>query len=639
MALHTRFSAAVFCVFGAATAASRHVFLPFSYHSDVPGPELTARTSSEHTGLSAVAGYAWAVNVTVGTPGQPLSLLVSPSVGDTWVPDAETSECSPDWYYRNYYGYSGDYDIPSPQCHWGSYNYSQSQTYLPANQRSSGFEAYYVDGVSVYGRNMTDKLVVGGVEVDDFPMGLVDSADRWIGILGLGFNRSTTSANVYPNFMDRIVSSGKIETPAYSMWLDNAEGTSGGLLFGAIDQSRFTGDLLRLQTSSRYSYRTSFGAVLSRINGTTGSGDAMPPIRSNDFPVDVTIGPAEVFSFLPSLLAEGIAAMAGAVYNETLGYMLIPCDAGTTNSANFVFELGGSGGPLLSVQTADLVIPPRAVSAYSTSAWLNGTDICFFGIQKRSTSSSYSDYSYYNLGNSILRRTYLVFDLANDEIALAPAKFSSGSGSPSPTIVAFESYGATVPAAAAFTGNTDNPRSGPNYGSSSSSEEDRTRWQSVAIGVGVGFGILTLISTVAAVIIWRRLYRGGKNDAAEKGGDKEGVAPTQPSEPVPSPADAQGAGEEVTSPSAASPLGTLPAIQEGAEPNQAAAQPAAPAAHLSRPIMPTEVASPLDRGSVTVPLPSRDQQPQERSAPGEVSAPPRSPKGKGKEVDRAADET
>ncbi|KXX81868.1 Aspartic proteinase yapsin-3 [Madurella mycetomatis] len=644
MVIRTRLSATVICVLGATTTAA-HVLLPFSRRSDIPDPKLTTRASSEQTALTSRGGYAWVVDATVGTPGQRLSLLVSPSAGDTWVPNAEAVGCSPgDYYDADYYE---DYEIPSPQCHWGGYNHSNSETYLPANQRYSSFSPTYVDDLYVHGENMTDKLVVGDIEMDDFPMGLVSSASRWIGILGLGHNRSSSAYDTYPTFMDRMVSSGKIASPAYSMWLDNAEGTSGGLLFGAIDQSRYTGELLRLPGRSLYSYSTTLGTTLESINGTTDSGDVMPPIRSNDFPVDVIIGSGELFSFLPEVLADEMASIAGATYNETFGGYIISCDAGRTNSAEFVFELGGSGGPLLSAEMSDLVIPASAVdTGYLLQYWRNETEICFFGVQKRLT---YSSYDVYNLGSSLLRRTYLVFDHANDEIALAPARFSSSSDSPSPTIVAFESYGATVPSAVMFCTSgrcasecstwdcvdptfTDDPRSNPNF---NSSNPDVANWQSVAIGVGVGVGVLILIGAAAAAVIWTRLCLGDRKDAAEKGADEGGGTGSQLSESTQGPAEAQGGNGGMTSPTVTLPPGTLPVIQESPGADKEEPQLPALGTQPTRPITP-EATSASNSAAVAVLASSEDQQPQDpaevaqTSGPGETSTSPMSQKARAK---------
>ncbi|KAK4150869.1 aspartic peptidase domain-containing protein [Chaetomidium leptoderma] len=652
MALHTRFSTLALCAaLGAATAAAaQHVLLPFSQRNDAA---TLAVRASEQAALKS-SEYAYVVDVAVGTPAQKLSLLISPSTGDTWVPDANTVQCSPEWYYgsQGYYDYYDDSEIPAAICHWGSFNKSLSSTHLEANYRSSSFGANYVDGTYVSGYNMTDKLVIGDLEFDDYPMGLVSSAYRYIGILGIGRNTSSNYRNgPYANIMDRMVSSGKIASPAYSIWLDNAQGTTGGLLFGAIDQSRYTGDLVRLTSySSSYSSSAGFTTIITSINGTDSSGSAMPPLRTNDFPLDVTIGPAEVFSYLPGLIADQFAAMAGATYNSTLRYYTIPCDAAKTNNTKLVIELGGTGGPKLNVETADLVLPARVLEGTTRAAnLLDGTNTCLFGVQKyySSSSSSYSESSYYfNLGSSFLRRTYIVFDLANRQIAVAPVKFASGSNAPSPTIVPFATYVAVIPSSTTFctdrycpdsddgsgSGNGNRNGSGSRYGDPSSS---LAHWEKVAIGVGVGFGVLILIGVVAGIIVCKRLRRG---EGVAKEGDEEEQDGNQ-TPPAENPVVAQNGGTR----SSVVPPGALPVIQDGAEPSTLAQAPQLPAlgTQLARPITPpAPTASANSNRSVAVSALSDDQPGQESApAPEEAAAAPRSPKGKGKEVDRSAGES
>ncbi|KAK3366416.1 aspartic peptidase domain-containing protein [Podospora didyma] len=299
---------------------------------------------------------------------------------------------------------------------------------------------------------MTDKLVVGGIEMEDYPMGVVTSSSSWVGKLGLGpktvyssYSSSSYYAGNYPNFLQRMVSSGKIVTPSYSMWLDDAEGKSGSLLFGAVDYSQ--------------SYPGTYGITLNALNGTSDSNTAMAPLKSNDYPFIMSVSPGEPFSYFPPLLAAKMMTMAGARYNRTVRKNVIDCDAAKTRSASFTIELGGAGGPMLNVPLSDLIMPrDTAVGSNSYARYFASgpANMCPFGIQNTtsltysSSSSSYS-YSEYSLGTSLLRRSYLVFDQLNEEVSIAPVKFvASGASKPSPTIVAFASSGAPAPSADRF---------------------------------------------------------------------------------------------------------------------------------------------------------------------------------------------
>ncbi|KAK4246924.1 aspartic peptidase domain-containing protein [Corynascus novoguineensis] len=655
MALSTRLSLLAIGILSATAASAQHVLLPFSQHEDI---SLSARASEEGT-LKSASGYAYVIDATVGTPPQKVSLLLSTSSGDTWVPDANTMECSPEWYYRSYYSSYGDdedygYDIPKPECLWGSFNNSLSSTYLPANSRYLDFSVSYIDSNYVSGLNMTDSLTFGDIELNDYPMGLVSSASRWIGMLGLGYNSSSnyyssSTAGQYANVMDRMVSSGKIASPAYSIWLDNAKGSSGGILFGAVDRSRYSGDLVRV--SSRYSsysyYPYGFSVVLNSINGTTASGSPMAPIRTNDFPLDVTVGAGEVYSFLPESLAEQIAGMTGATFNDSMESYEIPCDAGKKNNTKLVFEIGGTGGPKLHVETADLVVP-STVNRFRYSSDLD-PGMCMFAIQAYdSSSSSYSTSSnnLYNLGGAILRRSYVVYDLANQEIAVAPVKFSDGGRDPTPEITAFESYGAYVPSASEFCTNSFCPSDsgsgsgsdynyGPNRGSGNFGEPGFEHWKKVAIGVGVGFGVIAIVAAVAGIIVCKRSVRG---TGVAKEVDEEGLDGNTPPATSTNPPVTQ----NPTSGAVTLPPRSLPIIEEASRPNtQPEAQAQAPQlpALETRPITPPEptASANSNRQSVAVSALSAEQEPQTQEHNGAMSgtdaAAPPSPKGKGKEVD------
>ena len=78
--------------------------------------ELAGRDSASASLVKS--DFLWVVNATVGTPGQQVSLLISPSVADTWVPDATSSYCD-ESYYSNLYDDDEEEDNPT-YCRWGS---------------------------------------------------------------------------------------------------------------------------------------------------------------------------------------------------------------------------------------------------------------------------------------------------------------------------------------------------------------------------------------------------------------------------------------------------------------------------------------------------------------------------------------
>ncbi|KAK3985234.1 aspartic peptidase domain-containing protein [Cladorrhinum sp. PSN332] len=670
--LHTRLSAIALYLLAVTTTTTTtivnaHVLVPFSrnteHHAD-GGHQLSARAENA-VGTKLTSNlYSYVVKATIGTPPQEVSLIVNPSVGDTWVPDGSRTPCAGSSKYRycdmyedypEYYKYDpSEWADKSPtcvegrvntsgSCRWGSFLKSNSETYLPGNSRKSDFAQTTVEDISVSGLNFTDKLTVGEIEIDDYPMGLATSSSRYIGVLGLGRNSSSSSSSwdsdYYVNFIDRLVRADKIKSPAYSIWLDNPEGSSGNLLFGAIDKAKYEGDLIRISAASSYVFSRTFGVELHSINGTKKSGEAMPSIRSNDFPLSVTISPGDVYSYLPERIADSIGSMVGARYSSSLGLMTIPCDAATQNPVSFTFQLNSEGGPVLNVETADLVLPMEIMySSSSSRSSPSSSNTCIFGIQQWSTSSSSSSYyssystSYFNLGSALLKRTYMVFDVANRAIALAPVKFSASSSD----VVPFKKWGDNVPSAKSFDGSAlcnedEYSSSGTCYKSNGGSGsrgsgygypnvDGTSHWNKVALGVGITFGLLFLISIIAAVVICVRrakAKKGQNKEADVEGGETSGDDAAATARAVPG----------------GPPAGTsLPVIQEGQEMSQTAPQ--LPALSVTPP--PAE--EPRQNSDAVSALSDEPQSqlPAQTQAPGLSEQPTaEDAKGKGKEVDRS----
>ncbi|KAK4183435.1 putative aspartic protease [Podospora australis] len=523
-------SAALFVFLFATATTYAHLLVPFHHqhlHSHA-ARSLHARSASSVTiPVAASRGHAFVVNVTVGTPPQPLSLLLAPSSPHTWLPKAEAMPCTTghDSFegFRSSEGASG-----SSACSLGVFASSKSSTYQTAEQAYLNFVVAYTNTITVTGVNMTDKFVLGDIAIDDLSMGLVDSSpnQQWVGMLGLGNDATTNyprpSSRYRPNFVDRLVSSGKIASPAYSIWLNDPEGKSGSLLLGAIDTSRYEGDLVRLKAAKDpYDvFPSAFRVPLTTVNIEGGDSnfkygsDTQPPITAS-------LSPAETISYFPDELAEGIFAASGATWNDTIQRATIPCQDTNTKRAKTTlrFQLEGPEGPVLNVRLADLVMA-REVSnwelAYDKSATLN-RNTCLFGIQKipPSLRGATDKDPQYNIGSSLLRRTYMVFDAANKDVAIASV--SAAANKPS-AIVPFEKQGARVPSSRFYCVGDDISCGGETngeLGSSTTPDSESTNpdasadkkddnWKKIVIGVVVPIGALLILVPVIWFLLKKR---------------------------------------------------------------------------------------------------------------------------------------
>ncbi|KAK1639309.1 aspartic peptidase domain-containing protein [Colletotrichum phormii] len=536
-------TSALFALGGGAIAVLAQIHLPFSHQPQLKASaNVETRDSAGRQSVSVtdvhVTDWNYLVNATVGTPPQDVSLRVSVQAEHTWVPNAK---------YCDYYNYSDYYDststrsayyIDSYSCKYGAFQSNESSTYV--NPGTEDFSTRYSVG-RAQGEWISDTLCVAGSQISKMIMGYVQSADVLIGVLGLGFNTtsgaqstaSPSSTSNYPTVPERLLQDGLISSPAYSLWLDDASAKSGNLLLGAIDTSKFEGPLIRfsVRTISEWSTNRRFDTWITSFNGSKSDVDDLQPLgesssQSTD-PYDtsnlVLLSPDAALSVLPDDIAIALWALAGASWNDDLGYAIIPCAAANTTTGRLAVQFYGSDGPVLNVAIADLVV---SQDAWSHSEWSweteSASEYCLFGVY---------------LGSAFLKHSYMVFDLINEEIAIAKTKFGS---TQTEDLVPFSAYGAEIPASTSVvpewcSSSSSNCRTGDSgSGSGGGSYDGGTTYMgdgyypgrlplesNLAIGLSVGvFCTLVLGMSIWAIRRGRRISKAQK-ELAEKQADVE----------------------------------------------------------------------------------------------------------------------
>ncbi|KAJ4397567.1 hypothetical protein N0V93_001798 [Gnomoniopsis smithogilvyi] len=498
-------------------------------------------TANRRSIVNANISYNYAtyvVNITVGTPGQAMTLELSTSSAETFVIDARSSYCTYDTDYED--SDEGNSYTTNSYCIWGTFSPGNSSSCVITETDNdddyytgydSGFSTSYNGDTTAYGEYMNDVVTIEGMTIPNLTMGLVNYTSSYIGnynymgVLGIGYNDSSSD-----NLPDRLLEQGLINSTAYSIWVDDDTAASGNLLFGAIDTTKFTGNLTRLQSS--YSYVDMRVQVVG-INGTSKSGGPSPITMDTDeeestsgetvsetdddsYLFSATFSPPDTLSTLPSDVASQIWQMAGAYYHEALELAVIGCSAASDTSTNFTMQLGGQGvdGPITTTYMSDLVIPATEYNLSTLSSYYVALDddVCLFGVQNASAigySYSYSSSSQYNLGSTLLRRTYSVFDLANSEVAVAPVVFGASATS---NIVPFSSYGATVPSSTIICYYSDcyadagsNDDDGTNSEDESSSDGGLRGVLSLGalLGLSLGLGLGCFALGLIGFLVWR----------------------------------------------------------------------------------------------------------------------------------------
>jgi elongation factor G len=212
--------------------------------------------------------------------------------------------------------------------------------------------------------------------------------------------------------------------------LTTADASAGNILFGGIDTAKFEGPLTRvkLYPTHRQSAVDEFAVALTSVTAVSKSGS--DKLGSASFPAPVILDSGTTVSFLPEDLVAEIYREANVITDDS-GTGAVPCSYANAQGY-FSFGFGGPGGAVVNVSMSELVL---GVAGTITGGSHKGQDACTFGIQAVSSNDTFI------LGDTFLRSAFVVYDLVNNEAALAQTKFNVSDSN----VIAFASLSATVP--------------------------------------------------------------------------------------------------------------------------------------------------------------------------------------------------
>lgn len=331
------------------------------------------------------------INVTIGTPGELFQLHIDTGSSDLWVNTPNSAFCQ---RYARYCEASGVY-LPS-----------DSSTYNLVYPND--FNVTYADGSAAVGDYISDTLTISGETLQDFQFGLALTSNSPEGILGIGYPSNEGAsrpggAPVYPNLPAALANAGAINTNAYSLYLDDLDASSGSLLFGGVDRSKFSGELITFPIIPTYGYYSEFLIGLTGMgqNGNAGS-------LLNNQAIAVLLDSGTSLMYLPDNIVNSLFQAYGTTYNADAGAAIVPCSLGQQEgSVDFTFSSLTITVPL-SELVVDLTTGP-------------GGRTCAFGIAPAGNSGIAI------LGDTFLRSAYVVYDIQNNEISMAQAKYDTGS--------------------------------------------------------------------------------------------------------------------------------------------------------------------------------------------------------------------
>jgi hypothetical protein len=209
---------------------------------------------------------------------------------------------------------------------------------------------------------------------------------------------------------------GLIGTRGYSLYLDDLQASTGTILFGGYDTTKFQGELgvLQIQPDSQSGTYSTFGVVLNSVGVTDSSGSTV--LTTSNMPNVVILDTGTAFTILPSDIFNELVTYFGALNDETFGW-IVRCDLdGMTGTLDYQFA--GPTGPLIAVPFKELAVPivDSAGQPYTDT---NNHPVCKLGLSEPS-----SDSEPFLFGDTFLRSAYVVYDLDNLQIGIAPTIYN-----------------------------------------------------------------------------------------------------------------------------------------------------------------------------------------------------------------------
>lgn len=262
----------------------------------------------------------------------------------------------------------------------GTYNSKSSKTF---KNTSEDFSIGYVDGSAAQGVWGYDSVQFGQYGVTGLKIGIANRSSVSDGILGIGI------ANGYDNFPVLLQKQGLINKIAYSVYLNSSNSTTGTILFGAIDHAKYEGVLSTVPVDSKSQLSVNVTNLKTK-NGNVASGGH-----------SILLDTGSTFSIFPDEWIDALGHSLNATYDEDESVYEIECDG--YDEHFFGFSIGDSD---FSVPIQDLKTEKdgQCYLAIMSNSVIGGGGILF--------------------GDDILRRIYLVYDLQDMTISVAPVVYT-----------------------------------------------------------------------------------------------------------------------------------------------------------------------------------------------------------------------
>jgi hypothetical protein len=387
-------------------------------------PPSIAFSGLEVSIYNDLAHQRYNISISLGTPPQRFPLLLDTASTDVWVPNSNSSGCT-------------------PHCPQG-FDPASSSSIVDLNIT---FDARYglTPDLAVVGSYYTDNIAVDGLSalpsvqfaIGDVP-GPLFTQGNW-GIFGLG-SHSRESVNTgarnastdksldatYIPLWEQVALGAPSKQRKYSMWLYGQAAEQGSVLFGGEDETKYEGTLQALSLNLRNGFIFDWSVNLTGVTRvrTLSDGEDLNRTRltAANYSVDYIFDTGSPNMYVPTSLYNAIVDGLGATAIIN-GAPYVPCTLRSSLRDYLEFEFPmrekvEGCGSVVSIRVAytEIIYPfgyPVTVPLVRDE---NGAEMCYFGIVP-------TDGFVRLLGATFVRSAYLVFDADKMEIRAAQAKW------------------------------------------------------------------------------------------------------------------------------------------------------------------------------------------------------------------------
>ncbi|GAV55484.1 hypothetical protein ZYGR_0AV01150 [Zygosaccharomyces rouxii] len=376
----------------------------------------------------------YSIRLSVGTPGQEVVVLLDTGSSDLWIPGSDNPYCKDSSVYSMSSQYKenekdkpfqtlpGGITATKPSggsrasgtidCNqFGTFNNKESRTFHSNDTR---FSVSYGDTSYAEGTWGYDSINIGNVSLANVSMGIANLTNSSVGILGIGLsnleNTYTGVENVknrdthkYLNFPMMLKAQGLIEKNVYSLFLNRKRAYEGSILFGAVDHSKYTGQLYTVPMLNLYKQQGLQAPLQLQVTlqGVGLKGGNVTNTTSTT-PVPALLDSGTTLVYLPDKMVTMLADQLNANWDRAIGYYVTDCS--NVDNTELYFNFGGFN---------------IASNMSSYVIGRSGNNRCVIGLQSGGPDSAI-------LGDMFMQHAYIVFDLEDFEISMAQANYAGG---------------------------------------------------------------------------------------------------------------------------------------------------------------------------------------------------------------------